>query len=135
MGKFELLIAFALVAFSIYKYLETKRFLNGAQFAKANVVKVEKTDHLADIDNAEEYQSYRYTLVFEIPSGEQIEFVSGVEDTEPMFAVGQDTQIVYQPSDPTNARLASFWSLYFPSILAGIVALVVLALPFFKQVL
>jgi hypothetical protein len=113
------IIAILLIALAAYKYYETNQFLNGAKFTTAKVINVEKIDE-EEGEEASVLYYYQYTLQFLADSGVSVEFVSDVKDHEPNYQEGDQVEVAYQPSAPSNAKIASFWGLHFPAIIFAV---------------
>lgn len=64
------------------------------------------------------------TISFTTSSGQEVQFNSPVSSSPPEFRLGQKVKVYYNPSDPAgSARPDSFLSLWFFSMLSGILAL------------
>lgn len=62
---------------------------------------------------------YEPVIRFQDQSAMDVEFVAPGSNPA-SYDVGDSVDVVYQPGDPQNARINSFWSLWIGSIVSGI---------------
>ncbi len=66
--------------------------------------------------------SYTYypIVAFITPDGRQVEFMSSTGSKPPSYAAGETVEVLYLPDNTEDARINSFFSLWFGSIVLGI---------------
>jgi hypothetical protein len=93
-------------------FLRRLRFLRIAQ-TTSGVVNEVIFMHVAD------GHSYKPRITFTTQTGETVALNSVPMSNPPQFRVGQQVPVIYDPNDPYRARIRSFWSLWFVSLLFG----------------
>jgi hypothetical protein len=93
-------------------FLRRLRFLR-TKCATTGVVEKVTLVHLVD-GNA-----YQPKITFTTQTGENVVLTSVGMSNPPRFRVGQEVPVVYDPSNPHKARIRSFASLWFASLLFG----------------
>ena len=63
--------------------------------------------------------AYQPKITFTTQTGEKVVLTSVGMSNPPRFRVGQEVPVVYDPSNPHKARIRSFASLWFASLLFG----------------
>jgi hypothetical protein len=109
-----LMIAIGLVPGSLggLIFLRRLRFLR-TTCATSGVVEKVTLVHLVD-GNA-----YQPKITFTTQTGENVVLTFVGLSNPPLFRVGQEVPVVYDPSNPHKARIRSFASLWFASLLFG----------------
>jgi hypothetical protein len=103
------LVAAAITAFNV------DRFLNEAEHATGTVVAFSEKH-----DTERNSINYAPVFTFKIEAGRTQSVTSSVATNPPSFAVGDQVRILYRRSDPSGARIDSFWQLWFwPVFLSG----------------
>ena len=103
------LIAAAITAFNV------DRFLNEAEQTMGTVVALSEKH-----DTERNSITYAPVFTFKIEYGRTQSVTSNVATNPPSFAVGDQVRILYRRSDPSGARIDSFWQLWFwPVFLSG----------------
>jgi hypothetical protein len=100
------------VAFGFGVY--TSVFLIRSVATKGTIV-----DLVPERDEENDTVNYASTFTFIAVDGKTYTVTSGVATNPPGFKVGQDVQVYYLKSHPANAKLASFWQLWFVTILCA----------------
>jgi hypothetical protein len=105
-------------------------FLVGVGFAIETATFVLRAKHAAAIilrlDERENDDGVQYTPVFTFTAsdGKQYTVRAIVASDPPAFEVGESADILYVPSKPSGARIASWWQLWFVSLVLGILAVI-----------
>jgi hypothetical protein len=60
---------------------------------------------------------YRPAIRFETPSGESIEFISGIAMRPAPYEVGERVEVIYDPQNPRQAQINRFVNLWFYTLL------------------
>ncbi len=94
--------------------LNRLRFLRTTR-ATFGVVEEVTLRHLVDGN------SYQPKITFTTQAGDKIVLTSVGMSNPPKFRVGQEVPVVYDPSNPHRARIRSFASLWFASLLFGMI--------------
>jgi hypothetical protein len=65
--------------------------------------------------------NYAPVFTFTASNGYNYTITSNTASNPPEFKVGQAVQVLYEASNPANAKLASFWQLWFlPALLSSL---------------
>ena len=65
---------------------------------------------------------------FVTPAGEAVEFTGSVGSSPAAFEVGEAVAVLYDPADPQDARIDSFFQLWFGPLILGFLGLVFTAI-------
>jgi hypothetical protein len=93
-------------------------FLRRLRFLRKNCTTsgvVEKVTLMHLVDG----NAYQPKITFTTRTGENVVLTSVGMSNPPRFRVGQEVPVVYDPSNPRKARIRSFASLWFASLLFG----------------
>jgi hypothetical protein len=99
---------------SVLLYSSTSRFIANAASAQGKVIDLVRS---RSNSGSSSESTYRPVVVFTSPAGRHIEFTSGVGSNPPSHTVGEDVTVLYDPSNPNQARIKSFFSLWFGCVL------------------
>ena len=120
------------LAASVFLGTSTSSFLKEATMVSGKIVRVERR---RDSHNA---NMYAPVVSFQTPDGQKHEFTGQVWTSSRSWNEGQSLAVLYRPSDPSDARLDSFFQLWFGVLLTGFIGLVFGAVGgtlLFKQIL
>jgi hypothetical protein len=96
-------------------YGSAQSFNDNALRAKGVVVDLEPTY------SSNSGTTYTPVVTFETPERESVTFHSSVSSSPPSFDVGESVEVLYDPANPSDAVIDSFWQVYLvPIILGGI---------------
>lgn len=95
--------------------IETVTFVLRAKNATATVVRLDEQAS----DNG---VNYAPVFAFTAADGRQYTVRSRVATDPPGFEVGESANILYVPTNPSGARIASFWQLWTVSVILGFIA-------------
>lgn len=118
-GVFGLVGVAAIVAggFTVRK---TQRFLARAKAARGTVMHLVMRSSTDTEDGTISY-AYYPIIRFTAKTGEEIEFEAGTGSNPPMYAMGQPVEILYDPQNPSRAKICSFLDLWMaPMLFFGI---------------
>lgn len=101
-------VGIALLFGSFFIYTNTSRFIARAARAEGRVVALDRS-----IGSSGSSSTYRPVVEFTSTSGRRIEFTSSVGSNPPAYRVGEPVAVLYDPSDPYQARIKSFFQLWF----------------------
>jgi hypothetical protein len=115
-GRFQTLVGhiFAyggpcLVAYGILFYLRTRNFMSRSVEVAGVVVRLE---HSKDRMGTASYDSYAPVFSFTALDGKKITVTSDVASSPADFCVGESVRVLYDPADPENARIHSFFQIW-----------------------
>jgi uncharacterized membrane protein YidH (DUF202 family) len=106
-GKKQLLaglfavIGIAFTSIGVWSFVETRQFMARAAEATGEV-----------IDNVLDDDTYRAVVRFEPAAGEPITFRSDTGTDPPAYQVGDPVRVLYDPAEPSGARISSPFSLW-----------------------
>jgi hypothetical protein len=72
--------------------------------------------------------TYYPRVRFATPTGESVEFTGSVGSTPAAFDVGEAVAVLYDPADPQDARIDSFFQLWFGPLILGFLGFVFTAI-------
>jgi len=120
---------------AFFSYRNTSLFVQEASRAEGTIVDMVTVDTVS----ARGYRSTVYypTINFMDRGGEKIEFKSTIGTNPPSYSKGQKVEILYRPTDPQNAQINDFGSLWTGPIVLGsigggflIIGTIVMTIPF-----
>ncbi len=96
-------------AISIYTFITTSTFLDSSIETEGTVIELSQRE------------GYFHPVVryFDSSSGEHI-LLSPVGSRPPRFSVNEKVVVLYSIDDPSKAKIKRFWSLWFGTVLTGI---------------
>ena len=101
-----------------YLYADTRRDIAVAASADGVVI-----DLIASRDSDGDV-SYYPRVRFMTPAGEPVEFTGSVGSRPATFDIGEAVAVLYDPDDPRDARINSFFQLWFAPLILGFLGLV-----------
>ena len=110
-------VGFILVALAVFFWLRTRAFLETAQKAQGTVIRLV---YSSDSDGG----GYSPVYTFRTMSGQVIEVTDNMSSNPPQFKEGQIIDVLYDPDDPSRARINKWFNLYFAPLLLGFLGLV-----------
>jgi hypothetical protein len=112
-GLLFLVLGLGLGAGAFVAFVRTRTFLATAYTTQGEVLALEA------------YQDkgggtlYRPVLRFRTHAGQETEFRSPEGSSAPGFQVGQRIDVVYNPEEPSDARIQGFMQLWLPTLILG----------------
>jgi len=100
-------------ALAVFFYLRTSSFIENAEIADGVVTEIE---HSGD--------TYHPVFSFRDAKGDEHEIHSSVGSNPPSHQKGEKVRVYYDPQNPTDACLDSFFSLWFGPVICGALAVV-----------
>ncbi len=64
--------------------------------------------------------TYKPVVQFNAPNGELIEFMSDTGSNPPSHTVGEKVEVLYLPDNPHDAKINSFFTLWFGPLIVGV---------------
>jgi small-conductance mechanosensitive channel len=107
------LVGFGMLVAACSMYFETNSFLSKAAITQGAVIKLLQSTSRGKI-------TYRPVVRFNNKNGDTVEFVSAHGSRPPRYTVGQEVEVLYQPTDPHNAEINAFFPLWGGSVIMGI---------------
>jgi hypothetical protein len=129
-GVLLLVFSVGMGAGAAFAYARARAFVGSADRTQGVVVEIlEEQSH-------EDGVTYGAAVEFSDAAGEKYTVRSTVFQSSPPFQVGDTVEVAYPPATPDEARIYSFWELWFWAVLlAGMAALAVPWAVFFLFVL
>ncbi|NUS00969.1 MAG: DUF3592 domain-containing protein [Nonomuraea sp.] len=113
-------IGLILVGVSIALAASTASFLASAQHADGTVVAMTaRTTSTRSSDGRVRRQTSWYPTVEFTADGRRYSFRSSTGSNPPSYTKGEGVAVAYDPDDPSDARIASFWSAYLAPLIVG----------------
>jgi hypothetical protein len=105
-------IGLGLFGGGIYSFLSTRAFLGNAVSANGAVF-----DLKAHWDSDDSSYTYYPRVRFRTENGEVHEFTGDVGSNPAAFDVGENVRVLFDPANPSVARIDSFMQLWFTSLI------------------
>ncbi|MEN9206915.1 MAG: DUF3592 domain-containing protein [Gloeomargarita sp. GMQP_bins_120] len=128
------LIGLAMLGFAGWDAHRTWQFVQVAAKTTGEVVDLER-QRLADEDYDDHYayRRYRYSgrighrrsvsyypvVVYTLPDGRRLEVVARTGSTPPRYRIGQRVEVLYDPQNPSRARINDFFELWLLPLFFG----------------
>jgi hypothetical protein len=97
---------------SVFVYQNTRSFLAKAVEAQGRVIGLERS-RSSSSSSTRSSSTYRPVVEFTTASGKRMEFISSVGSNPPSYREGEAVTVLYLAADPYQARIKSFFSLWF----------------------
>lgn len=107
-------IGIAVLAIAGNLYMNTQNFIAKAQKAEGVVVKNIRS-------RSDDSYTYSPAVKFQTRDGRTVKFVSKLGSGTPTYSVGEQVEVLYDEDKPEAAKINSFLSLYFGSMILGII--------------
>lgn len=114
-----LTVGLGLLSGGIYSFMSTREFLGNAVSADGVVIDLEER-----WDSDDSSYTYYPRVRFETETGQPYEFTGDVGSSPASFDVGEGVRVLFDPADPSSARIDSFMQLWFVSVILGGMGLV-----------
>ena len=125
-----LIVGLALLTGAFFLYQNKKAFLAKADTAQGTVIELLESRS----DNS---ITYKPLVSFKTKEGAQIEFTSSVSSNPPSYSEGETVEVLYDPSNPRDANINGFSSLWLGPLILGILgavfSLIGFSIIFFKR--
>ena len=119
-----LTVGAAVLAGAFYLYQDKQEFLKRAHTVQGTVVDLipKRSDNST---------TYAPVVSFKTKKGEEITYTSSVSSNPPSYNEGETVEILYDPSDPKDASINGFASLWLGPLILGIFGTVFFLIGFF----
>ena len=107
------LVGFLLMVIGVFILVRTRMFISTSQEVKGTVT------HLIASSGSEGGTVYAPVFKFTTIQGQVIEVEEKVASNPPQFSQGQVVDILYDPENPSRARVKKWFNLYFVPLLLG----------------
>lgn len=114
-GLILLVLTFLALVLSIVAYCAARRFVISAARAKGTVTELGANTQGGD-------PSARLAFTFTDQNGAEHSVCSTVGQAPPPYTVGDAVSVLYDPSNPSDAKIDSLLSVWFWAIFAGILS-------------
>ncbi len=115
-------VGLGLIAITVFMSLNTYNFIQKSKVTTGMVVDFVRQSS-TDSDNRETY-SYAPVVEFTTEDKQEIRFTSSVSSNPPSYDVDDSVSVMYNPASPHDAKINSFFELWFGSIIAGFLGLI-----------
>ncbi len=105
------------LVFGFYDYTSTSNFVEKSKSTTGTVL------NLLQERDSEGSILYKPFVSFQTENGELIEFASKTSSYPASYSIGENVSVLYDPSDPYNAQLNSFSSLWFGILIFFVVGI------------
>ena len=105
-------IGLGMLVGSFFLYQNTATFLSNAASAEGVVVDLVRS-------RSSDSTTYAPTIRFKTRDGTMIEFTSGVSSNPPSYSRGEQVSVLYLRSDPDNAKINGFLSVWGGAVIVG----------------
>ena len=107
------LVGLLLMGIGVFILVRTRMFISTSQEVKGTVT------HLIASSGSEGGTVYAPVFKFTTIQGQVIEVEEKVASNPPQFSQGQVVDILYDPENPSRARVKKWFNLYFVPLLLG----------------
>ncbi|MET8006620.1 DUF3592 domain-containing protein [Nonomuraea glycinis] len=119
-GGIFALIGLALLCVTIALAVSTASFLASAQRTDGTVVELTaRTSTTRNSDGYTRRSTTWYPTVEFTVDGKQYSFESSTGSNPPAYTKGESLPVAYDPDDPYNAQISSFWSAFLAPMITG----------------
>jgi hypothetical protein len=108
------------VVFFIVSFVQTKAFLRRSVEVSGEVVRLERS---TDRSGGTTYIEYAPVFSLSAANGETYTVTSNLASSPADFSVGESVRVRYDPVDPQNARIHTFFQTWGAAVLSGIVGI------------
>jgi hypothetical protein len=106
-------LGLAMLAGALLWYQSVKSFVSAASVAQGTVAELVRSQSGSDSP------TYRPVVRFIAANGQAVEFTSSAGSNPPSHSRGEKIEVLYQPSDPQNAKINGFFPLWGGSLIVG----------------
>lgn len=110
-----LAVGLGLLTGAYYSYTSTENFLK-TSIATTGTVVENRYERGSSSNSSGSYYGY---IKFKSVDGNDVTFRSSVGTNPPSFDVGEEVKLNYDPKDPQNAKINTFFQLWFLALLLG----------------
>lgn len=107
-----LIVSLGLLIAAFYLYQNSSMFLEGAVTTEGTVIELVRS-------SSEDSITYRPVVQFTPQNNSAMKFLSVTGSNPPAYSPGQRVEVLYDPDNPANAKLKSFFSLWGAPLIVG----------------
>jgi len=107
-----------LLVYSVVAFFRTRSFLRSSTEVNGAVVRLE---HSTDRTGTATYESYAPVFSFTTVDGKRHTVPSEVWSSPADFSVGEAMRVRYDPANPEDARIHTFWETWGTAVIPGVV--------------
>lgn len=122
-----LLIGLGMLAGSVASYRSTQDFIAGSAMTMGTVVELER-DVSRDSDGNRSVV-YHPVVRYSVNGGREYRFRSNTGSNPPAYRQGEEVEVLYQPTNPGDARINGFFALWGGSVILGVLGLAFTGMP------
>jgi hypothetical protein len=106
-----LFIGTGLLVGAYFLYQSTASFIEGAEEAPGTVINLSRS--------GSDEPTYYPEVEFKTREGQEVVFFSSTGSNPASYSVGEKVVVLYEPENPTNAEIKSFFSLWAGALIVG----------------
>jgi len=110
-------VGFILIALALFFLVRTRSFINNSLQTQGTITQMA---YSSDSEGG----GYTPVFRFRTMQGQEVEVAGGLRSNPPQFKVGQVIDVLYDPDNPSRARIKKWFNLYFVPMLLGFLGLV-----------
>jgi hypothetical protein len=110
-------VGFILTALAVFFLVRTRSFIGRSRQTKGTITEMV---YGSDSDGG----GYTPVFRFRTLEGQEIEVSGNLRTNPPQFKVGQTIEVLYDPENPSKARIKKWFNLYFVPALLGFLGVV-----------
>lgn len=114
------IIGLVLIAVSIFLFISTNQFAERSATALGTVIALEESSSSYGI-------AYHPVVEFKVSGDRTYQFRSSAGSNPPSYHIGEHVEVFYDPTSPSDARIKSFMSLWFPVVITGTLGIIFLS--------
>lgn len=115
-GAIFALIGAGLLTGSYYSFSSTRDFVAGAASARGTVIE----NRYSRSSSSNSSGTYYPLIKFKMEAGREVTFQGDVGSSPPSFSEGEEMDVYYNPANPEEAKVNTFFQLWFAAVLLGV---------------
>ena len=121
LGLVCLIASLCAFIFSLIYVVRTKRFIRRSAEVDGKVIRLERDE---DRGGTTHYVCYAPVFSFTVADGNTYTVTSKISSSPADFSVGDSVRVRYDPANPTDARIHTFFETWGAAVIFGLVGLI-----------